>query len=54
VEQKIIKNVDPHLLRAFLFQPILHLANPGKCQGFELNEKNIETAFTMAWDAVKL
>ena len=54
VEQKIIKDVDPHLLGAFLFQPIFHLANPTKCHGFELNEDNIETAFAMAWDAIKL
>jgi len=54
VEQKIIKDVDPHLLGAFLFQPILHLANPTKCNGFTLDEDNIEAAFTMAWDAIKL
>jgi AcrR family transcriptional regulator len=54
IEQKIIKNVNPDILRAFMFYPITVLANPRLCQDFELNEDNIETAFTLAWDAIKL
>jgi AcrR family transcriptional regulator len=54
IEQKIIKNVNFNLLAAFMFQPISRLANPRLCHGLELNEKEIETAFTMAWDAIKL
>jgi len=54
VEQKIIKNVDRHILSAFLFHPIPYLTNPRMCHAFELNEDDIETAFSMAWDAIKL
>lgn len=54
IEQKIIKDVDHDILAAFIYYPILILSNSKLCAGFEKNEKNIETAFTMAWDAVKL
>ena len=54
IEQKIIKNVNLDILVAFMFYPITVLANPRLCQNFELNEENIETAFTLAWDAIKL
>jgi AcrR family transcriptional regulator len=54
IEQKIIKNVHPDILKAFMYYPITVLANPSLCQGFELNEENIEAAFTLAWDAIKL
>ena len=54
IEQKIIKNVHPDILKAFMYYPITVLANPSLCQDFELNEENIEAAFTLAWDAIKL
>ena len=54
IEQKIIKNVPPDILKAFIYFPITALANPNLCQDFELIEENIETAFTLAWDAIKL
>ena len=54
IEQKIIKNVNFDILTAFMYYPITALANPNLCQDFELNEENIETAFTLAWDAIKL
>ncbi len=54
IEQKIIKNVNFEILTAFMYHPIAFLANPSLCTDFELNEENIETAFTLAWDAVKL
>jgi AcrR family transcriptional regulator len=54
IDQKIIKNVSFDILTAFMYHPITALANPGLCQDFELNEENIETAFTLAWDAIKL
>jgi len=53
IEQKIIKNVNFDILTAFMYHPITVLANPGLCQDFVLNEENIETAFTLAWDAIK-
>ena len=54
VEQKIIKNVDMRFLAAFIFNPISRLANPRLCHGLEMDEEGLETAFTMAWDAIKL
>jgi AcrR family transcriptional regulator len=54
IEQKVIKNVNFDILTAFMYHPITVLANPGLSPDFELNEENIETAFTLAWDAIKL
>ncbi len=54
IDQKIIKDVDRNFLAAFIFHPISRLANPRFCQGLELNQDDLETAFTMAWDAIKL
>lgn len=54
IEQKIIKDVEHDILAAFIFYPVFILSNSMLCAGFEKTEKNIETAFTMAWDAVKL
>jgi hypothetical protein len=54
IEQKIIKNVNFDILTAFMYYPITALANPNLCQDFELNAENIEIAFTLAWDAIKL
>ena len=54
IDQKIIKNVDMNLLGAFMFNPISRLANPRLCHGLEMDAENLERAFTMAWDAIKL
>lgn len=54
IEQKIIKNVDMNFLSAFMWSPISRFANPRLCQGLEMDEAGLETAFKMAWDAVKL
>lgn len=54
IAQKILKNVNFDILTAFMYFPITVLANPSLCPDFELNEENIETAFTLAWDAIKL
>lgn len=54
IEQKIIKNVDMNFLAAFMFSPVSRLANPRLCHGLEIDEKDLETAFTMAWDAIRL
>ncbi len=54
IEQKIIKGVNPDILAAFIFYPILTLSNSRMCRNVEMNEANIETAFTSAWDAIKL
>lgn len=54
IEQKIIKDVDRNFLAAFMFHPVSRLANPRLCYGFEFSREDLETAFTMAWDAIKL
>ncbi len=54
IEQKIIKDVNVDLLMAFMFYPIMGLSNARSCKNFKINDDNIENAFTMAWDAIKL
>ncbi|RMG24996.1 MAG: TetR/AcrR family transcriptional regulator [Methanobacteriota archaeon] len=54
IEQKIIKNVPFDILSAFIFYPALILSNARLCPDIQLNEETIETAFTLAWDAIKL
>jgi AcrR family transcriptional regulator len=54
IELKIIKNVHFDILVAFMFMPILSLANDKICQNFTPTPENIETAFGLAWDAIKL
>ncbi|WDP91602.1 MAG: TetR/AcrR family transcriptional regulator [Desulfobacter sp.] len=53
IEQKILKDVEFDILAAFMFYPVKALANPRFCTNFELTDKSIETAFNLAWDAVK-
>lgn len=54
IEQKIIKDVNMDIIGVFLFHPILALANPSHCKIFEPTEENIDLAFRMAWDAIRL
>jgi AcrR family transcriptional regulator len=54
VTEKIIKNVDLDLLTAFIFYPLTKLANPRTSGGLKMTRKNIETAFEMTWDAIRL
>ena len=54
IEQKIIKDVSHDVLAAFIFYPMMILSNPKLCASFELTEENINQAFTLAWDAIKL
>lgn len=54
IDQKIIKDVELDILYAFMFYPLVALSNPRMCTNFELTEENIETAFCLAWDAIKL
>ena len=54
IEQKIIKNVDFNILAAFIYYPIYTLANSRVLHNFELTKENIDAAFTLAWDAIKL
>jgi len=53
--QKMIKDVPLELIIAFCFYPMYTLANPKICPGFSKTKADdIETAFTLAWDAIKL
>jgi AcrR family transcriptional regulator len=54
VDQKIIKNVQFEILSAFIFYPVLFLSKSCFISHLELNEDTIESAFNLAWDAVKL
>ncbi len=54
IEQKIIKDVDFDILAAFIFYPLIVLSNPSRCSDFQLTPENIDIAFNLAWDAIKL
>jgi AcrR family transcriptional regulator len=54
IEQKIIKDVNFDILTAFIFYPIYSLSNKRLCANFIRNQENIEKAFNLAWDAIKL
>ncbi|MBU0476033.1 MAG: TetR/AcrR family transcriptional regulator [Bacteroidetes bacterium] len=54
IEQKVIKDVPFDILAAFIFYPMMNLANSKTCKSLELNDNTIEVAFKLAWDAIKL
>jgi AcrR family transcriptional regulator len=54
IRQKIIKDVHFDILTAFMLFPVYSLSNKRLCANFIHNKKNIETAFSLAWDAIKL
>lgn len=54
IEEKIIKDVCHDILATFIFYPIITLSNQRTCKDFERNNENIDIAFTLAWDAIKL
>ena len=54
IEQKIIKDVHMEMLTVFIFYPIIILSNSRLCKTIKIDESNIETAFNLAWDAIKL
>ena len=54
IERKIIKDVNFDILTAFMFFPIITLANPRLCENVKLNNETIEVSFNLAWDAIKL
>lgn len=53
IEQKIIKNVPFEMLTVFIFYPVMLLSNPRLCRTIKMSKANVDTAFTMAWDAIK-
>ena len=54
IEQLIIKDVPFEMLTAFIFYPATNLAKAGLCIDFKGSREEIDTAFTMAWNAIKL
>ncbi len=55
IKWKIIKDVDPDLISAFVFYPVAILSNPRLCCNFDVTgEQQVDQSFQMAWDAVKL
>ena len=54
VEQKIIKDVNKSILGAYMFHPIPFLVMLQQNEETRLTDDEIEMAFTMAWDAMKL
>ena len=54
IEQKIIKNVSFEIITVFMFYPVMTLANPRVCMHFNEQPENVDIAFDMAWDAIRL
>jgi len=54
IDQKIVKDVNFDILSAYVFHPIFILSNSRVCTSFTPDKTNIETAFTLTWDAIKL
>jgi AcrR family transcriptional regulator len=54
IDQKIIKDVPFEILAAFMFHPVMTLANQKVCTDIELDSQDIEISFQMSWDAIKL
>ena len=54
VDEKVLKDVHFHMHILFFYYPILTLANPGSCHSVAIDEATINTAFQLAWDAIKL
>jgi len=54
IEQKIIKNVPMEILTAFIFYPMMIIANHKICKTVKINKQTIDQAFLLAWDAIKL
>lgn len=54
IEMKIIKNVNPDVIGAFVFYPVLILTNPRLCRNFKITDEQIQASFQLAWDAIKL
>jgi len=53
IEQKIIKDVDVDIISAFIFYPVIILANPRLCKNFIVTDVQVEQSFQLAWDAIK-
>lgn len=54
IKRKVIKNLDVDIISAFVFYPVIILANPRLCRNFDATDEQIDQSFQMAWDAIKL
>ena len=54
IDRKVIKDVSIDMVGAFLYYPIVVLTNPKRTRNVKTDQKTIEKAFQLAWDAIKL
>ncbi|MDT8322876.1 MAG: TetR/AcrR family transcriptional regulator [Bacteroidota bacterium] len=54
IRQKIIKDVPLEILSVFMFHPVMQLADPKLCAGFGNRADDVDLAFSLAWDAIRL
>jgi AcrR family transcriptional regulator len=54
IARKVIKDLDVDIISAFIFYPVIILANPRLCRNFDATDEQIERSFQLAWDAIKL
>jgi len=53
IDEQIIKDVPLELIHVHLFYPIYHLANPRALPSFKTDNKTIDLALDMIWDALR-
>lgn len=54
IKLKCIKDMDIDIITAFTIYPAIILSNPRLCKNLQMSFKQIEDAFELAWDAIKL
>ncbi|MFD1552274.1 TetR/AcrR family transcriptional regulator [Putridiphycobacter roseus] len=52
--ENILKNVSPYLMYAFTFYAMAFIMNKDNQKKCMLDKKNLEAAFEMAWDSIKI
>ena len=53
IKRKVIKDLDVDIISAFIFYPVIILANPRLCRNFDATDEQIDQSFQLAWDAIK-
>jgi AcrR family transcriptional regulator len=54
IRLKILKDMEVDIILAFVFYPVIILSNPRLCKNFQVTDEQVEKAFQLAWDAIKL
>ena len=54
IQLKIIKDMQVDIIAAFVFYPVIILANPRLCKNFAVTDAQVDQSFQLAWDAIKL